>query len=163
MPEMLSREQLEALKGHTQGPWEVFPKLKYNEWHVSVPMEGAQMRLGLFADGVPGNNPEPDARLIAAAPDLLNTALAALARAEAAEARVRDLERVLRNASATLGWYAYSGNYKTNYAPDGDPGKSDVMRDAGSRARGERASVLAVLAQAGSAQDGLRAYGEEGE
>lgn len=89
--EALSREQLEALKGHTPGPWKVFPKLKYNEWHVSVPMEGTQMRLGLFADGVPGNNPEADARLIGAAPDLLNTALAALARAEAAEAQLAHL------------------------------------------------------------------------
>lgn len=92
--EALSREQLEALKGHTPGPWEVFPKMKYNEWHVSVPIEGTLLRLGLFADGVPSNNPEADARLIGAAPDLLNTALAALARAEAAEA---ERDRLLRS------------------------------------------------------------------
>jgi hypothetical protein len=56
---------------HTPGPWEVFYKTKYDEWHVSVPMSEGNMRWGLFDDGVRSENPEADARLIAAAPDLL--------------------------------------------------------------------------------------------
>jgi hypothetical protein len=56
---------------HTPGPWEVFYKAKYDEWHVSVPMSEGNMRWGLFDDGVRSENPEADARLIAAAPELL--------------------------------------------------------------------------------------------
>lgn len=56
-------------KKHTPGPWTVFYKQKYDEWHVSVPAFG--MRLALFPDGIRTENHEADARLIAAAPDLL--------------------------------------------------------------------------------------------
>ena len=56
---------------HTPGPWTVFPKAKYGEWHVSVPVQGQGWRLGLFPDGIRTGSPEADARLIAAAPDLL--------------------------------------------------------------------------------------------
>ena len=55
---------------YTQGPWEAFYKRKYDEWHVSVPMEDSSMRLGLFADGVKTTCPKADAYLIAAAPEL---------------------------------------------------------------------------------------------
>ena len=57
---------------HTPGPWTAFHYTKYKEWHVSTPIEGSGMRLGLFPDGVPTEeNAEADARLIAASPDLL--------------------------------------------------------------------------------------------
>ena len=55
---------------YTPGPWEAFYKRKYDEWHVSVPMEDSSMRLGLFADGVKTTCPKADAYLIAAAPEL---------------------------------------------------------------------------------------------
>lgn len=57
---------------HTPGPWNAFPKPKYGEWHVSVPVDGWSMKLGLFPEGVPtGERAEADARLIASSPDLL--------------------------------------------------------------------------------------------
>lgn len=56
---------------HTPGPWACFYKHKYAEWHVSIPMPQSAMRLALFPNGVQSANPEADARLIAAAPDLL--------------------------------------------------------------------------------------------
>lgn len=62
---------------HTPGPWNVFYKSKYDEWHVSVPMATGSMKWALFDDGIRSENPEADARLIAAAPDLLAAAQAA--------------------------------------------------------------------------------------
>ena len=56
---------------HTPGPWACFYKHKYGEWHVSVPMSQGSMRWALFDDGVRSENPEADARLISAAPDML--------------------------------------------------------------------------------------------
>lgn len=56
---------------HTPGPWTCFYKHKYDEWHVSVPMPDSSMKWALFDDGVRSENPEADARLIAAAPELL--------------------------------------------------------------------------------------------
>tara|TARA_R110000868_G_scaffold117383_1_gene311867 strand:+ start:149 stop:466 length:318 start_codon:yes stop_codon:yes gene_type:complete len=63
---------------HTPGPWNAFYKNKYNEWHVSVPMPHGTMKLGLFDNGIPSDNPEADARLIAAAPELLEALKEAL-------------------------------------------------------------------------------------
>lgn len=59
------------VRQHTPGPWACFYKHKYDEWHVSVPMSEGSMKWALFDDGVRSENPEADARLIAAAPDLL--------------------------------------------------------------------------------------------
>lgn len=56
---------------HTPGPWVAFYKAKYDEWHVSVPIAGSSMKWALFDDGIRSENPEADARLIAAAPELL--------------------------------------------------------------------------------------------
>jgi len=56
---------------HTPGPWHAFFKAKYDEWHVLIPMADSTMRFALFDDGVRSEHPEADARLIAAAPDLL--------------------------------------------------------------------------------------------
>lgn len=56
---------------HTPGPWEYFYKPKYDEHHVSLPLPGQTMRLALFVDGCPSERPEADARLIAAAPEML--------------------------------------------------------------------------------------------
>lgn len=56
---------------HTPGPWTYFYKHKYDEWHVSVPISGSSMRFGIFDDGIHSENPEADARLIAAAPEML--------------------------------------------------------------------------------------------
>ena len=59
---------------HTPAPWKVFYKHKYNEWHVALPTPGKAMMLGLFENGIQTENPEADARLIAAAPELLEVA-----------------------------------------------------------------------------------------
>ena len=56
---------------HTPGPWTCFYKRKYDEWHVSMPMKNSTMRWALFPDGLRSASPEADARLIAAAPDML--------------------------------------------------------------------------------------------
>lgn len=56
---------------HTPGPWTVFYKHKYDEWHVALPIEGSNMKLALCPDGIQSENREADARLIAAAPDML--------------------------------------------------------------------------------------------
>lgn len=61
----------DAMSKHTPGPWSVFYKSKYDEWHVSVPLSTGSMKWALFDDGIRSENPEADARLIAAAPDLL--------------------------------------------------------------------------------------------
>lgn len=55
----------------TPGPWNCFYKTKYDEWHVSLPMSRGSMRLALFPDGIQSENREADARLIAAAPEML--------------------------------------------------------------------------------------------
>ena len=61
-------QQLKALAlAATPGPWTYFPKPKYNEHHVSIPMEGSGMRLALFDTGCQTERPEQDARFIAAA------------------------------------------------------------------------------------------------
>lgn len=57
---------------HTPGPWTAFYKNKYDEWHVSLPIAGSNMKLSLCSDGIQSENQEADARLIAAAPDLLD-------------------------------------------------------------------------------------------
>lgn len=56
---------------HTPGPWAAFYKHKYDEWQVSVPERGSSMKRALFQQGVLTEHPEADARLIAAAPELL--------------------------------------------------------------------------------------------
>ena len=68
----LKPEQVqELLRNSTPGSWSAFHKSKYDEWHVSVPLEdGSGMTLGLFADGIETNHREADARLIALAPEL---------------------------------------------------------------------------------------------
>lgn len=68
----LKPEQLQKLlRNSTPGPWSAFHKSKYDEWHVSVPLEdGSGMTLGLFPDGIETNHCEADARLIALAPEL---------------------------------------------------------------------------------------------
>lgn len=58
-------------QSHTPGPWAAFYKNKYDEWHVAIPIPGRTSTFSLFDDGVRSENPEADARLIAAAPDLL--------------------------------------------------------------------------------------------
>jgi hypothetical protein len=70
------------VRQHTPGPWACFYKHKYDEWHVSVPMSEGSMKWALFDDGVRSENPEADARLIAAAPDLLAALRALLAAVE---------------------------------------------------------------------------------
>lgn len=74
---------------HTPGPWRAFFKPKYDEWHVGVPHpDGSAMRVALFEDGIPTRN-AADARLIAAAPDLL-AALERILAGQAAEERGED-------------------------------------------------------------------------
>lgn len=69
----------------TQGPWTYFPKPKYNEHHVSVPIEGSGMRLALFNDGCQTSRPEQDAKFIAAFnPQTILSLIDRLCKAEAA-------------------------------------------------------------------------------
>lgn len=58
-------------KTHTPGPWRAFYKPKYDEWHITLPAPGLGLRLALCRDGIESENREADARLIAAAPDML--------------------------------------------------------------------------------------------
>jgi len=51
----------------TPGPWEYFPKPKYSEHHVSIPVNGSTMRMALFAEGCQTERSEQDAKFIAAA------------------------------------------------------------------------------------------------
>lgn len=61
-------EALESLaRDATPGPWVYFPKPKYNEHHVSLPIAGSSMRAALFDDGCRTERPEQDAKFIAAA------------------------------------------------------------------------------------------------
>lgn len=60
----------------TPGPWECFYKRKYDEWHVSLPLQGQSMRLALFDNGCPTERPEADASFIAAChPEALHALL----------------------------------------------------------------------------------------
>ena len=54
----------ELIEKATKRPWNFFYKHKYNEFHVSVPMEGGGMKLALFEHGIPTKNGS-DADLIA--------------------------------------------------------------------------------------------------
>lgn len=97
---------------HTPGPWNVFYKSKYDEWHVSVPMSSGSMKWALFDDGIRSENPEADARLIAAAPDLLRALIDlgdwlayGLNKADGAEPTAEDhaaCERVAAQARAAI-------------------------------------------------------------
>lgn len=51
----------------TPGPWQYFEKPKYDEHHVSLPIEGTSLRRPLFVDGCNSDRPEADAMFIAAA------------------------------------------------------------------------------------------------
>lgn len=77
------------LEKATKGPWACFYKHKYNEWHVSLPMDGSSMMMALNGDGIQTDHPEADAKLIAA---LRNNAEELIASAE----RVARLEAALR-------------------------------------------------------------------
>lgn len=57
-------------KKWTPGPWRAFYKNKYDEWHVSIPLENSNMRWAIFPDGINSRNPAADAHLVAAAPEL---------------------------------------------------------------------------------------------
>lgn len=76
LPPALAGQVGRGVMQHTPGPWTCFYKSKYDEWHVSVPMSQGSMKWALFDDGVRSENPEADARLIAAAPDLLEALIA---------------------------------------------------------------------------------------
>lgn len=110
--EALSREQLEALKGHTPGPWHVANKVG----EVVIIRTPSGLGVG---SALTREEDHPDARLIAAAPDLLTTALAALARAEAAEAALKVATAGLKHIASlaarkqrdALTEFAESGHY----------------------------------------------------
>jgi len=63
---------------HTPGPWVAFYKRKYGIWLVSLPSSDSSMRINIFPNGVPGDTDEEceaNARLIAAAPEMLKAAI----------------------------------------------------------------------------------------
>lgn len=65
---MKNYDELQKLaEAATPGPWAYFPKPKYNEHHVSLPIDGSGMRRALFDTGCETDRPEQDARFIAAA------------------------------------------------------------------------------------------------
>lgn len=143
--EALSREQLEALRGHTPAPWawrghpahrDSVPKHPYLRSEISPRyivmdfvrqgMQGAQPRFIHRGTGAGIMRPvsemgagwaaHPDARLIAAAPDLLTTALAALARAEAAETQLRLANARLRRVTEIAGYCEQNmRDYRTDW------------------------------------------------
>jgi hypothetical protein len=96
----------------TPGPWRYFPKSKYNEHHVSLPVEGGSMRLALFADGCRTERPEQDAKFIAEAnpQTVLSLALYAQSAKVQLEARtptgheklIKNLVSCLKDAEASL-------------------------------------------------------------
>ena len=95
-------EELKRLEAKaTPGEWVCFYKHKYDEWHVSVPMAESSMKLGLFRDGIPSDNPEHDAELIAAARNTLPRLIAQVERMESAlKAAREDLFACGENSSA---------------------------------------------------------------
>lgn len=95
--------------GHTPGPWVSFYKSKYDEHHVALPVSGSSMKAFLCPDGIQSGNREADARLIAAAPELLNVAIQQAAeitrlRAENAgkDADIARKDEALREALAAV-------------------------------------------------------------
>lgn len=66
MTNPIDKTALRALaEAATPGPWTYFPKPKYSEHHVSVPIAGSGWRRALFDDGC--STGAPDAQFIAAA------------------------------------------------------------------------------------------------
>lgn len=108
-----SLDALEELAGNaTPGPWVYFPKTKYNEHHVTVPIEGRTMQLGLFEDGCQTERPEADAKFIAGANPQTVLALTRFARSAKRqldsrtvtghEKLIKHLVAVLKDADASL-------------------------------------------------------------
>ncbi len=87
---------------HTPGPWQAFYKSKYDEWHVSIPMPGSSMGWALFDDGVRSENPEADARLIAAAPELLDVLIRARDAIEALDGTSIENEKIVDDYRAAI-------------------------------------------------------------
>lgn len=139
MTALLNREQLDALLGHTPGPWTAFPKPKYQEWHVSIPVPDSptSWAFGLFPDGVPGDNAGADARLIAAAPDLLITSRALLTRAETAEARLAQVLEVLDEEDRLAGALAQGDTMRQRHKAAGRYHVIKALRAALAQAGGE--------------------------
>lgn len=88
---------------HTPGPWSCFYKHKYDEWHVSLPVAGSSMKLALAPDGIQSHNREADARLIAAAPDML-VALIQARGALRLDAMVDDAGKPFGTTTVALGY-----------------------------------------------------------
>jgi hypothetical protein len=66
------RELCERHRGATPGPWACFYKQKYDEWHVSVPVNGpTAMKLALFPNGIPTECREADANAIGGIHEML--------------------------------------------------------------------------------------------
>lgn len=86
----------------TLGPWFYFYKRKYDEHHVSLPLHGQTMRLQLFDNGCTTENAEADARLIAAAPDMLAALLriAGYPKSRAEELSIEGAREIARAALA---------------------------------------------------------------
>lgn len=79
--ERVSDEKLQAMlagcEGVTRGPWTSFYKSKYDEYHVGV--GPGPMRLALFTDGCPTENPDRDTKHIAACdPDTIRSLVSEL-------------------------------------------------------------------------------------
>lgn len=97
------RALLDAAAKATPGDRVAFYKHKYDEWNVSLPIEGSTMRWALFDDGIRTERPEADAKFIAAAsPDVV----ASLARIALAAEEVSLLKTAISHA-ATQGSEAF--------------------------------------------------------
>lgn len=96
--------------GPTPGPWTYFYKHKYNEHHVSVPLQGQSFKLALFEDGCPTERPAADAAYIAAAsPDRIARLLDRLEAAERDARRWRPIE----TAPKDCGLLMWNGDFLT--------------------------------------------------
>ena len=103
---MLNLDALEsAARAATPGPWNVFYKHKYDEWHVSLPEPNSSMRLALWRGGCPTRNPQADATHIAACDPATILTLCKIARAAVGYMRLRsEREPNCANVDAFAQW-----------------------------------------------------------
>jgi len=94
----------ELLAKATPGPWVAFYKHKYNQWHVSIPIENSNLTRPLFDEGVGTENPEADAKLVA---HLRNHAEAYVALEEAARPFTNYINKTTERIPTESDWLAF--------------------------------------------------------
>lgn len=104
----------QAAQAATPGEWRYFPKRKYNEHHVSVPIQGCGMHQAMFPHGCPTDRPKEDAEYIAAAqPKVMLELIAELERVQAAKERaVTTIRKLERDAMQVVAGLVYEAGGK---------------------------------------------------